>query len=178
VVIETFSSTGSGVIVDPAGLVLTNHHVTDDAKDVIVKLYDGRKLVGKVVDTSVSKDLALVKVKAIGLRAATLARSGALVVGEAVVAIGAPLGLEQTVTSGILSAVRTIKDDLSEQSVTWIQTDAAINSGNSGGPLLNLAGEVVGINTQKASIVGVEGLGFAVSIQEARTAFPDQLADR
>lgn len=178
VVIETTFSTGSGVIVDPKGLIVTNHHVVGDASEVIVKLADGRKSVAKVLEHSVSRDLALLKIETVGLMAAPMARTRDLEVGETVVAIGAPLGLEQTATSGIVSAVRRTPLDYVDESVTLIQTDAAINSGNSGGPLLNMSGEIVGINTKKLSKLGVEGLGFAVSVEEVRKAFRSHLGHR
>ncbi len=164
---------GSGVVVDAAkGVILTNHHVVESAEKVTVHLKDGRELPGKVLGTDPKTDLAVIRVDAKGLEEAPLGDSDAMETGDWVVAIGAPFGLEQTVTAGIVSAkgradVNVIQNPYAEQD--FIQTDAAINPGNSGGPLLNLRGEVVGINTAIAGATGGNlGVGFAIPSNQAR----------
>ena len=161
------------MVVDAAkGVILTNHHVVDAAEKVRVHLKDGRELPGKVLGTDPKTDLAVVQVDAKGLEEAPLGDSDAMETGDWVVAIGAPFGLEQTVTAGIVSAkgradVNVIQGPYAEQD--FIQTDAAINPGNSGGPLLNLRGEVVGINTAIAGTTGGNlGVGFAIPSNLAR----------
>ena len=157
-------SAGSGVIVDAAnGYIVTNHHVIARADEIAVGLADGRELQAELVGVDPQVDLAVLRVAAEGLTALQFADSAALRVGDFVVAVGNPFGLEQTVTSGIVSAlgrhglgVRGFED--------FIQTDASINPGNSGGALLNLSGEVVGINTAIVSPKGAGsvGIGFAI----------------
>lgn len=158
---------GSGVIVDKNGYILTNSHVVGDgnAKEITVLLENGDKIPGKVLWNDSSIDLAIVKVEAKNLPVATLGDSEKLEVGEIAIAIGNPLGLEfqRTVTSGIISGLhRSIQVDRYNLIEDLIQTDASINEGNSGGPLLNSKGEVIGINTAK--IKTAEGLGFAIPI--------------
>lgn len=162
---------GSGVIVDSNGYILTNSHVIADgkAKTITVQFEDGTKKEAKVLWVEPSMDLAVIKVDATGLPAADLGDSDELVVGELVVAIGNPLGLQfqRTVTSGIISGLdRTINAD-NIQMDELLQTDASINPGNSGGPLLNSKGEVIGINTAK--ITTAEGLGFSIPINAAKS---------
>ncbi|KAA5832782.1 trypsin-like peptidase domain-containing protein [Saccharopolyspora hirsuta] len=166
---------GTGVVLTPDGYVLTNNHVVESGGQISVTLSDGTVKSAQVVGTSPSYDLAVIKLDgASGLTPAELGKSSALVVGQQVVAIGSPLGLEGTVTSGIVSALnRTVeaKGD-SGQSVIYngIQTDASINSGNSGGPLVNLDGQVIGINSAILSSgqnSGNIGLGFAIPIDTA-----------
>lgn len=179
---QTASATGSGIIISEDGYILTNNHVVDtssssssysyydisDATSVKVKLnssiygddatYDA-KIVGKDSQT----DLAVLKIEKTGLTAAEFGDSDQAVVGEFVMAVGSPLGLDTTVTQGIISAVnREVESDGTKY--TCIQTDAAINSGNSGGALVNSDGKVIGINTLKLSGSGVEGIGFAIPI--------------
>ena len=180
---------GSGVIYDPAGLVLTNSHVVDGAESLTVSLPDGRSYPGKLVGQDPLMDIAVVKIEpATGeqLPLALFGDSNALGVGDGVVAIGNALALPggPTVTAGVVSALgRAVQEpDEAGQPGPYlydlIQTDAAINPGNSGGPLLNLAGEVVGINTLAAGGDGTyaaQGIGFAVSINTARP-IADQLA--
>ena len=148
----------------------------------MVKTKDGRRFFGVVEAKSISKDLALLKVEAENLPAIPMGSINRVAVGETVVAIGAPGGvdtdvLEQTVTRGIVSAVRQIKSPSNPAlEVQYIQTDAAINPGNSGGPLLNMHGQVVGINTQKVVGMSVEGLNFAIAIDEAKVIFFEEVA--
>jgi serine protease DegQ len=159
-------SLGSGVIVDAVrGLVLTNHHVIEGADQVSVTLSDGRTLKAQFVGSDPDTDVALIRIKADKLTAIALADSSQLRVGDFVVAVGNPFGIGQTVTSGIVSAVgRTGLQGLGFQN--FIQTDASINPGNSGGALVNLRGELVGINTAsfnpRGSMAGNIGLGFAI----------------
>ncbi|CAB4620216.1 unannotated protein [freshwater metagenome] len=170
---------GSGFVLRSDGYVLTNNHVIDLVKDegkLSVVLTDGTKLQGEIVGTNAAYDLAVVKVDTGSLPAVTLGNSDALNVGDAVVAIGAPLGLAGTVTSGIISALNrpvTTGDTNSTSFIDAIQTDAAINPGNSGGPLLNSAGQVIGINSAIATMAngseaGSIGLGFAIPVNSAK----------
>jgi serine protease Do len=159
---------GTGVIVTEDGYILTNNHVISGADEVTVKLSDGRDFDGKVVGTPDDQtDLAVLKIDASGLVPAVLGDSDKIEVGQWVMAIGSPFGLEQTVTAGIISA-RGRADLHIAAYEDFIQTDAAINPGNSGGPLVNLAGEVIGINTAIASRTGgYMGIGFAIPINMA-----------
>lgn len=162
---------GSGVIIDSNGYILTNSHVVADgnAKSVDVLFENGDKKPAKVLWNDSTLDLAIVKVDATGLPVATLGDSDNLEVGEIVVAIGNPLGLEfqRSVTSGIISGLhRSVQVSSNNVIEDLIQTDASINPGNSGGPLLNSKGEVIGINTAK--IKSAEGLGFSIPINEAK----------
>ena len=164
---------GTGFIIDKTGLIITNNHVVEDADTIKVKLKDEREFDAKVVGRDPQTDLALIKVDAKGeLPVARLGRSAELKVGEWVLAVGSPFGLEQTVTAGIVSAKgRAIGSGPYDD---FIQTDASINPGNSGGPLVNLNGEVVGINT--AIIAQGQGIGFAIPIDMA-TKIVVQLKD-
>ena len=157
---------GSGFIVSPDGYILTNAHVVDDATEVSVKLTDRREFKAKVVGADAQSDVALLRIDAKGLPTVRLGTSAGTQVGEWVVAIGSPYGFENTVTAGIVSAKsRSLPDG---GYVPFIQTDAAVNPGNSGGPLFNLAGEVIGINSQIYSRTGgFQGLSFAVPIEIA-----------
>ena len=158
--------TGSGFIVSADGYILTNAHVVADASEVVVKLTDKREFKAKVLGSDRRSDVALIKIEASGLPMATLGDPNKLKVGEWVLAIGSPFGLENTVTAGIVSAKgRSLPQ---ENYVPFIQTDAAINPGNSGGPLYNMRGEVVGINSQIYSRSGgYMGLSFAIPIDIA-----------
>jgi serine protease Do len=158
------SGLGTGFIIDPAGYIVTNNHVVDGADQIKVVLQDQRELEAKVVGRDPQTDLALLKVKSDKpLPAVTLGKSADLKVGEWVVAIGNPFGLDHTVTAGIVSAKgRVIGSGPYDD---YIQTDASINPGNSGGPLLNMRGQVVGINT--AIIASGQGIGFAIPIDMA-----------
>ncbi|MCL4502924.1 MAG: trypsin-like peptidase domain-containing protein [Deltaproteobacteria bacterium] len=156
---------GSGVIIDPRGFILTNNHVVAGSQQILVHLYDGRELQGRVIGTDPRFDVALVQVQAQGLRAAPLGDSGRLQVGQWAIAIGSPYGLEQTMTVGIISA--TGRKGLGRGNYgDFIQTDASINPGNSGGPLLDIDGRVIGINSMIAA--QAQGIGFAIPINTAR----------
>jgi S1-C subfamily serine protease len=160
--------TGSGFIFDAKGLVMTNAHVVDKADAVTVLLKDGRELKGKVLGEDPFTDVAVVKIEAPNLPVLNLGDSKKLLPGEWAIAIGNPLGLDNTVTVGIISATGRSGSaiGISDRRVRFIQTDAAINPGNSGGPLLNAKGQVIGVNT--AIIQGAQGLGFAIPISSAQ----------
>ena len=159
---------GSGVIVDSDGYVLTNNHVIAGADEIIVHLADGREFKAKVIGADPPTDVAVIKVQAENLPVAALGDSGLCQPGDWVVAIGAPFGLELTVTAGIISATGRHNVGISTYE-SFLQTDAAINPGNSGGPLINMRGEVVGINSAIASRTGgYMGIGFAVPINMAK----------
>jgi Do/DeqQ family serine protease len=170
-------SVGSGVVVDAAkGLVLTNHHVIRNAMRIVVTLKDGRRLDAKLVGSDAATEIALLKIEPQDLSAVAIGNSDQLEVGDYVVAIGNPFGLGQTVTSGIVSALG--RSGLRIQGYEdFIQTDAPINPGNSGGALVNLRGELVGINT---AIIGPSGgnvgIGFAVPVNMARAVMEQLLA--
>lgn len=171
------SSLGSGVIVDAArGLVLTNNHVIQNADEVSVTLHDGRIMPAELVGTDPDTDVALIKIKPERLTALSLANSDQLRVGDFVVAVGNPFGLGQSATSGIVSALgRSGLRGLGYQN--FIQTDASINPGNSGGALVNLRGELVGINTAIFSPSGGNvGIGFAIPANLARNVMNQLLA--
>lgn len=165
---------GTGIIVDEKGYILTNSHVISDgtAKEIIVQLTDGREVAGTVLWNDRSIDLAIVKIDATNLVAAELGDSEEVKIGAYAVAIGNPLGLafDRTVTQGVISGLDrsiTVSDGRSQLTMDGLmQTDASINSGNSGGPLLNSAGQVIGINSAKAQ--SGEGLGFAIPINTAK----------
>jgi len=162
---------GSGVIIREDGYMLTNNHVVEGADKVRVELSDGRKLEATIVGTDPATDLAVLKVDADGLQAATLGDSDAIQVGDWVLAIGSPFGLDQTVTAGIISGKNRVQRIIGGGNgyEDFLQTDAAINPGNSGGPLVNLRGEVVGINTAILSRSGASaGIGFAIPVGLAR----------
>ena len=161
------ASSGTGVIFSDQGYIVTNHHVIDNAREISVLLTDERVLEATLIGTDAPSDLAVLRVEAEGLVAAEFGDSTQLRVGDSVAAIGDPLGseLRGTLTNGIVSAIN--RDvTVSGRTMTLIQTNAAINTGNSGGPLINCYGQVIGINTLKisdsASAAGVEGLGFAI----------------
>lgn len=173
--LETRQGVGSGVIYREDGYILTNHHVIADAESIIIQLADGRSFVGDVVGSDPLTDLAVVKVEARGLPVATFADSHDLRVGQGVIAIGNPLGQDNTVTTGVVSALnRDLLVDPRQNRYleNMIQTDAAINPGNSGGPLLNQGGEVIGVTT--ALIEQAQGLGFAIPSSLAK-AVGDQI---
>ncbi|MCT7979098.1 HhoA/HhoB/HtrA family serine endopeptidase [Laspinema olomoucense] len=160
--------TGSGFIISDDGQILTNAHVINGADKVSVVLKDGRSFEGTVLGEDPISDVAVVKIEATNLPKATLGNSQQLQPGEWAIAIGNPLGLDNSVTAGIVSATGRSSRDVGvpDKRVGFIQTDAAINPGNSGGPLLNARGEVIGMNT--AIISGAQGLGFAIPIQTAQ----------
>ncbi len=175
------SGVGSGIIFDPAGWILTNRHVVrtstgQTASQLTVELKDGRQFTGTVYGIDTLTDLAIVRIQATGLPAATLGSSSDLKVGELAIAIGSPLGTyTNSVTSGIVSATgRSVVVETNTRLNDLIQTDAAINPGNSGGPLLDAAGNVIGINTAVAQ--GSSGIGFAIPIDIAKPIMSQALA--
>lgn len=171
------TGTGSGVIVDADGVIVTNNHVVTGAAKLTVKLADGRELPAQVLGGDPRSDIAVLKVEEEGLPACALGDSDALEVGQWVLAIGNPFGLEQTVTAGIVSAKGRANLNLLDYE-DFIQTDAAINPGNSGGPLVNLKGEVVGINAVIISRTGgYQGIGFAIPIRMARRVVDSILSE-
>lgn len=164
---------GSGFIISADGFLLTNHHVVEGADEIYVTFTDKREMKGRLVGSDRRTDVALVKVEATGLPHLPIGNPTRLRVGEWVMAIGSPFGLDNTVTAGIVSAKGRDTGDY----LPFIQTDVAVNPGNSGGPLLNLAGEVVGINSQIYSRTGgFMGISFAIPIDEAMRV-ADQLRD-
>lgn len=183
----TATAQGSGVIISQDGYILTNNHVVNsatssssfyelgEANKITVKLYnDDTEYEAKIIGTDEQTDLAVIKIDKDGLTAAELGDSDSVQVGEFCMAIGNPLGLGTTVTDGIVSAVNREVTDEDGNTYTAIQTNAAINSGNSGGALVNSQGQVIGINTLKVSGEGVEGVGFAIPINST-TDITDQL---
>lgn len=170
---------GSGVIVNPAGFVLTNAHVVRRASKIRVKLADGTETDAKVIGIDTQTDLAVIKIESTKpLPVARMGDSDKLNVGDWVLAIGSPFGLEQTVTAGIISAKDRVTDN-GAPFQQFLQTDAAINPGNSGGPLVNLAGEVIGINTQIATSAGAyyTGIGFALPSSTAVDIYNQLVTD-
>ena len=159
---------GSGVIVDPSGVILTNNHVVAGGGQIMVRLHDGREFKAFDIKTDPKTDLALMRIKGAGrCPAAKLGDSKQVEVGDWVLALGEPFGLEGTVTAGIVSA-KGRGSGINDRE-DFIQTDAAINPGNSGGPLVNLDGEVIGINTAiSSSSGGYQGVGFAIPINLAK----------
>jgi len=168
-------NTGSGVIVDSDGYILTNAHVVRGASKIKVSLADKRTFEGKVIGTDSFSDLAVIKVDAQGLPTAKLGTSKSLRPGEFAIAIGSPLGFDHTVTLGIISAVGRSVTDVNGN-INFIQTDAAINPGNSGGPLLNLQGEVVGINT--AIQANAQNIGFSIPVDIAKEVSDQLIANK
>ncbi|PSM49434.1 serine protease [Chroococcidiopsis sp. CCALA 051] len=159
---------GSGFIISQDGRILTNAHVVEGADKVSVVLRDGRRFAGKVVGADPVTDVAVVDIEGTNLPTVELANSDNITVGQWAIAIGNPLGLDNTVTQGIISATGRSGSDIgvNDKRLDFLQTDTAINPGNSGGPLLNAQGEVVGVNT--AIIGGAQGLGFAIPINTAQ----------
>ncbi len=171
---RVLSGTGSGFIIKSDGLVLTNAHVVNGSDSVTVTLKDGRNFTGKVLGEDQLTDVAVIKIQATNLPTVQIGNSEQLRPGEWAIAIGNPLGLDNTVTAGIISATGRSSSDVGvpDKRIGFIQTDAAINPGNSGGPLLNQQGQVVGMNT---AIIGrAQGLGFAIPINRA-TEIANQL---
>jgi len=163
---EDARATGSGVLVDPRGYILTNNHVIENAQEIIVRLSDQRKFTAKLVGRDPKSDIAVLKVDAPRpLPAAELGDSDHLRVGQWAIAIGNPFGLDRTVTVGIISATARTRVGVTQYD-NFIQTDASINPGNSGGPLLNIDGKVIGINT--AIVAAGQGIGFSIPINQAK----------
>ena len=172
---------GSGFLVDAEGHILTNHHVIDNAKAITVVLSNGKRLNAEVVGFSSAYDVALLKVDATavsGIQPLPLADSSSVKPGQMAIAIGSPHGLENTVTVGVVSGIERSHSGVYTRPITgMIQTDALLTSGNSGGPLLNSSGEVMGINTSiEISAGGPSGIGFAVPINRAKDLMPRFLA--
>jgi S1-C subfamily serine protease len=167
VTVQTPQAKGSGFVVSEDGLVVTNHHVIEGATDIIVTLHNGHRYFADVLHRSIAKDIAVLRIHVNDLSPVTFAPPRATPVGSRVYAIGAPLGIESTVTSGIVSSSRRMVAPYNPlDSLDYVQTDAAINPGNSGGPLVDERGRVVGMNSWKMS--RAEGLGFAISSGEIR----------
>jgi S1-C subfamily serine protease len=165
---------GSGFVIDKEGHILTNYHVVADARQVEVTLHNRKKFKATVVGTDPAHDLAVIQIKAPDLVPAVLGDSRNLQVGQKVYAIGNPFGLAGTMTRGIVSSIRPVREPNGATIDEAIQTDAAINPGNSGGPLMNWHGEVIGINTMILSSVGQNaGIGFAIPINTAKAVLND-----
>ena len=174
--IEAGRGGGSGFAFTPDGLVLTNAHVVSHAREVKVVLPDGRSCNGSVIGADEDTDLAVLQITASDLHAIALGDSRRLRVGQIVIAIGNPFGFQHTVTAGVVSATgRSLRARTGRLMAGLVQTDAALNPGNSGGPLVNTQGEVVGINT--AVIVPAQGISFAVSADTAQVVVPQLLSD-
>lgn len=168
--------TGSGIIINKNGLILTNDHVVSNSSVIMVHLPDGRSFQGTVVGRDPMHDIALVKIDGKDLPTAKLGTSKNLLPGQLVIAIGNPLGFTWTVTAGVVSAThRELPVAGGRKLRNLIQTDASINPGNSGGPLINSRGEVIGINT--AMVLGAQNIGFAIEIDPIRKALKEFLAD-
>lgn len=167
--------TGSGFLTTADGQVITNAHVVAGADTVTVVLKDGRNYPGRVVGSDPLSDLAVVDINANNLPTVPLGDSNTLVPGQIAIAIGNPLGLSNTVTQGIVSATeRSVAEiGIPDKRINFLQTDAAINPGNSGGPLLNAAGQVIGVNT--AIIQGAQGIGFAIPINTVKNISQNSL---
>ena len=177
---STATAAGSGIIISEDGYIITNNHVISssssssyytigEANSIKVTLNgDETKYDAKIVGTDSQTDLAVIKIDKTGLTAAELGNSSSVQVGEFAMAVGSPLGMQNTVTGGMISALDREVTDSDGKTFTLIQTDAAINSGNSGGALVNSQGQVIGINTLKVSLTGVEGMGFAIPIDSAK----------
>jgi S1-C subfamily serine protease len=165
---------GSGFVIDKEGHILTNYHVIADARQVEVTMHNRKKFRATVIGTDPPHDLAVIKIEASSLTPAVLGDSRNLQVGQKVYAIGNPFGLAGTMTRGIVSSIRPVKEPNGATIDEAIQTDAAINPGNSGGPLMNAHGEVIGINTMILSNVGQNaGIGFAIPINTAKAVLND-----
>src|ERR1700731_652498 len=165
---------GSGFVIDKDGHILTNYHVVADARQVEVTLHNHKRYKATVIGTDPAHDLAVIQIKAPDLVPAVLGDSRSLQVGQKVYAIGNPFGLAGTMTRGIVSSIRPVREPNGATIEEAIQTDAAINPGNSGGPLMNWHGEVIGINTMILSSVGQNaGIGFAIPINTAKAVLND-----
>lgn len=170
---------GSGVIIHDDGLIITNNHVIQGATRIVVVLADGDEKEAKLVGTDSRSDLALIKIEGKKLQAASLGDSDKLQVGETVIAIGNPLGMQfaRSVTAGVVSGLNRVINTDEGYLMRLIQTDAAINPGNSGGALVNVRGELVGINTVKINVPGFEGMGFAVPSKQVASVVEQLVKD-
>lgn len=182
---STATAEGSGIIISEDGYILTNNHVVSsassssyyslgEASKISVYLYnDSTAYEASIVGTDEETDLAVIKIDKTGLTAAELGDSDSVAVGEFAMAVGNPLGMQSSITAGVISGVNREVTDSDGKTFTVIQTDAAINSGNSGGALVNSQGQVIGINTLKVSATGVEGMGFAIPINSSKPIYED-----
>ena len=182
---STATAEGSGIIISEDGYILTNNHVVSsassssyyslgEASKISVYLYnDSTAYEASIVGTDEETDLAVIKIDKTGLTVAELGDSDSVAVGEFAMAVGNPLGMQSSITAGVISGVNREVTDSDGKTFTVIQTDAAINSGNSGGALVNSQGQVIGINTLKVSATGVEGMGFAIPINSAKPIYED-----
>lgn len=188
----TTQAEGSGIIISEDGYILTNNHIVDTsssssssqysevskANRITVYLYnDDTPYEAKIIGTDSQTDLAVIKIEKTGLTKAELGNSDQVKVGEFSMAIGNPLGMQSSVTSGIISAVNRKVTDSDGKTYTLIQTDAAINAGNSGGALVNSQGQVIGINTLKLNGTGIEGMGFAIPINSTVSIYEQLIQD-
>ncbi len=174
---EAMRGSGSGVIISPDGYIITNNHVVRGADEIVVSLADGRRFLGRIIGADEQSDLAVIKVNASGLPVAELGDSDKLRVGEWAIAVGNPLGLGSTVTVGVISALnrRRLPVEEGRYLEVAIQTDAAINQGNSGGALANIHGQLIGINTAIAAPPGGGsiGIGFAIPVNHVKKVVRD-----
>ncbi|MFQ5588786.1 MAG: trypsin-like peptidase domain-containing protein [Nitrospiria bacterium] len=169
-------SLGSGFIISKSGFILTNHHVISKADQITIRLLDRREFIGEIVAKDEARDLAVIKIPAQDdLPVVTLGDSSQIEVGEWAIAIGNPFGLDRTVTVGVISATGRNHLGLPDEG-EFLQTDASINIGNSGGPLLNVAGQVIGINT--AIVASGQGIGFAIPIDAVKKIMRDWTGER
>jgi len=166
---------GSGFIINNEGLVLTNSHVVFGRQVIVVTLHDGRKIEAELLGADPISDLALIRIRVPSERypTAVLGNSDSIRIGEDVIAIGNPFGLEQTLTRGVISGINRIMPGSPQLTLPFIQTDASINAGNSGGPLMNRCGEVIGINT--SILAEAQNIGFSIPINVAKKFIPDLL---
>ncbi len=174
---ETPKSGGSGIIITSDGYIITNAHLLEDMSKFVVSTFDKKEYPAQVIGQDKKTDLAVIKINAQGLNAAELGNSDEIVQGEAVAAVGNPAGLNGSITSGVVSGLdRMIKSSLTGFQMNCIQTDAAISPGNSGGALVNMYGQVIGITSSKYASAASEGLGFAISINDAKPIIEELIA--
>lgn len=181
VVIETPQGIGSGFVINSKGYIITNYHVITSQDSIMVKWSDGRKGFADLISLAKFKDLALLKINEKNMKPLKIGNINKVKIGDTVFALGAPGGagdtvLDKTVTKGIVSSIRLLEAPYNpSEKIEFIQTDAALNPGNSGGPLINEEGEVIGVNSQKIANVAVEGINFSISIEEVKKSFAEYL---